>query len=175
MQSTPDTFTSHSQAGQDQWVYDTLGHLRDGFFVDLGCSHPFDINNTWALEQVGWKGLLIDSDTAAITQCMKLRSATAYATDLLSPHDFWSWCPPIIDYLSLDIDEGTFECLLRIPLATLRIRCATIEHDSYRLGNKMRDSIRLYMSACGYTLARPDVTHDDLPFEDWWVREDLLP
>ena len=44
-------FISHSQAGQDKFVYDTLG--KSGTFLDIGCGFPIEINNTYALEQIG--------------------------------------------------------------------------------------------------------------------------
>ena len=52
--------TSHSQAGQDLWVNAMLEGRRDGFYVDIGCNHPTAINNTWAFEQMGWNGILVD-------------------------------------------------------------------------------------------------------------------
>jgi hypothetical protein len=179
--STPIEFISSSQAAQDAWVFATLAQLRTGFFVDLGCSHPFEINNTWALERIGWRGLLVDTDHDAVAQCMRHRDiggdgrVIAHRADLTQPHDFWDWVPPTIDYLSLDIDDRTFDALQLIPHDRVRFRCATIEHDTYRLGPAMRDAMRSYLQQLGYTLARADVEHEGYSFEDWWVREELLP
>ena len=50
----------YSQMSQDLFV----NHLLDsseGFFVDVGCYEPKFINNTYMLEEKGWRGLLIDT------------------------------------------------------------------------------------------------------------------
>lgn len=53
---------SYSQGGLDIAVAELLGHRRDGFFVDVGCNHPLEINNTALLEKhYGWRGLSIDA------------------------------------------------------------------------------------------------------------------
>jgi len=47
-----------SQLGQDGWV---LEHKRTpGFFLEIGCFHPKDLSNTYALEQCGWNGISVD-------------------------------------------------------------------------------------------------------------------
>lgn len=164
-------FISHSQAGQDEWVWNTLGQPTSGRFVDAGCSHPININNTYALERMGWHGLMVDNDQGAVELCMKERKSAAFQCDLTSVNAiaFWWLLPNSVDYLSLDIDEATLDALKLIPLDKIKPRCATIEHDSYRLGNGMRDAIRKIMLGYGYKLAKADVEHQGLAFEDWWI------
>ena len=48
-----------SQLGQDRWVLDKKPD-GGGFFLELGCYHPKDLSNTFALEQRGWRGVSID-------------------------------------------------------------------------------------------------------------------
>ena len=162
------TFKSYSQAGQDKWVYDRLG--SSGFFLDLGCNHPIEINNTYALEEMGWKGFLVDSDEHCVRLCRATRFEQVYQADLSKPHDFWVNLPSSIDYLSLDVDNSTLDCLKLIPFATHSFKVATIEHDSYRFGNGPRDAIRTIMLEQGYRIAVADVAHEDCVFEDWWYR-----
>jgi FkbM family methyltransferase len=40
------------------WQY--FGCRRDGFFVEVGANHPFEGSQTWLLERVGWKGVLVE-------------------------------------------------------------------------------------------------------------------
>ena len=49
---------SYSQAGQDRFVRAVHGDTP-GFFLDVGCSDPVHISNTYALEKLGWRGLLV--------------------------------------------------------------------------------------------------------------------
>lgn len=158
-------FTSHSQVGQDQWVYDRLG--AKGFFVDIGSGHPFENNNTYALEQVGWRGLMIDRDDH-VAQLSRSRSAGFIHGDAITIDWRINGVPKVVDYLSLDVDENTPKALERF-LEFSRFRMATIEHDSYRFGGGPRDSMRNLLKAFGYKLEHADVEDQGLPFEDWWV------
>ncbi len=58
------------------WNY--FGQAREGFFVDVGANHPFVENQTWFLEQQGWRGILIEPhpDMAALLRDQRPRSKT---------------------------------------------------------------------------------------------------
>lgn len=163
-------FESHSQAGQDRFVYDLLGHDFVGRFLDIGCSHPTKINNTYALEQLGWRGSSIDcTDVKDLyLQHRKSHFVQTDATRLTYEHG------TLYDYGSFDIDGATFAALENAILQGVKFRVLTVEHDSYRLGNEMRDRERAFLSANGYTLICEDVCHEGYPFEDWWVRLNLV-
>lgn len=52
---------SYSQFGQDFFVYDMIfGKKKDGFFLDIGANDPIEINNSYLLEQNGWKGIAFE-------------------------------------------------------------------------------------------------------------------
>jgi len=52
---------SWSYQGQDRFVLDVLGELRDGFFVDSGASNGTKGSNTHLLEQrYGWRGICVE-------------------------------------------------------------------------------------------------------------------
>ena len=56
-------FQSYSQAGQDRFIYELLvkrAGIQQGTFLDIGCGHPSSYNNSFALERLGWLGLLVD-------------------------------------------------------------------------------------------------------------------
>lgn len=52
---------TYSQFGQDLWVIDRYP-INNGYFVDIGCGDPFNINNTYLLELNGWKGIAVDAN-----------------------------------------------------------------------------------------------------------------
>lgn len=63
-------FRSHSQAGQDAFIYFLLlrhgfierGPDYKGFYVDVGCAHPVTRSNTFSFYQRGWTGICIDAN-----------------------------------------------------------------------------------------------------------------
>lgn len=171
-------FTSRSQAGQDQWVYDTLvkpfGFFR-GVFLDIGASHPIVINNSKALEEIGWTGILLDHDPKFAQECAAQRKSVFVCDDatlvdwttLLRKHGFDA---NRIDYVSLDTDPVTNLALMNLIKHDVRFRCATIEHDRYRFGDRQRNEMRSVLLQSGYKLERADVAATGYgEFEDWWI------
>lgn len=52
---------SFSQCGQDAFIYQMVfGAKNEGFFLDVGGNDPIKINNTYLLEQKGWKGIAFE-------------------------------------------------------------------------------------------------------------------
>ena len=178
---TPDprleTFFSHSQAGQDRWVFDLL-NIEHGRFLDIGglCEGRPDavtLSNTAALEKCGWSGIVLD--LAPCPDFHRKRSVySLFYQDDATTMDFTPWACMVFDYLSLDVDEATLPALRNLIQDGVRWHAATIEHDAYKDGGVARDEIRALLQAEGYTLARGDVTGlctDGVmkPFEDWWI------
>lgn len=169
-------FKSRSQAGQDRFVYEVLvkpEKLYTGTFVDCGSNHPVEKNNTFALEQLGWRGVLVDNDTHchAISAVRKSPFVLGDATKL-DWKDVLKDLPEVIDYLSLDIDINTLPALVEILKSGHRFRVITIEHDSYRFGLSPRDVMReMLAGAAGnrYSLICADVKDQGMKFEDWYV------
>lgn len=56
---------SYSQFGEDIFL-EKYFNKKKGFFVDLGCHHPFRYNNTFRLYKLGWRGLNIDLNHISI-------------------------------------------------------------------------------------------------------------
>jgi hypothetical protein len=165
------SINSHSKAGQDIFAHRLVP--GGGTFLDIGSNHPTVINNTFALEQLGWGGLLLDNDEYC-RQISHIRKAPFIFGDVtktdwfavLRDHDL-SGEP--IDYVSLDVDSATLSTLENLLKYKVRFRCATIEHDSYRFGPGPRDEMRRMLDEAGYRLLCKDVHDDGVPFEDWWV------
>jgi FkbM family methyltransferase len=69
--------TSNSQFGQDQWVFDALGGLRRGFFLEIGAGDGLWISNTLMLERAyGWTGILVEPTSAFSKLALNRPAAT---------------------------------------------------------------------------------------------------
>ena len=174
--NNPETFVSRSQIGQDRFVYELLVKpegLLTGTFLDIGSHTPMEINNTFALEQLGWRGLLIDLQEYPFTAARKSPFIQADATKI-------NWSAQlaniglygaVIDYVSLDVDEAQLDALRNLLESGVRCRVATVEHDGYRFGKDRVEALRALMQEHGYTLLAADVCLNEkgIPFEDWYV------
>lgn len=171
-------FESHSQAAQDLWVWEMTEHKTNGFYMDLGCNDAKFHSNTYALEQQGWKGLLVD-----IVGGCENRKGTFILSDASAPNErlrlYYKHLPPVVDYLSLDCDEATIGAFNAIPWDRVTFRLATIETDVYSRGPKVRDELRVMMLSMGYHLVCGDVVVEwpkgkFVPYEDWYAHPDVV-
>lgn len=160
-----------SQVGQDEWVLSLFPKGYKGFFLDVGCYLPIEINNTYLLEQNGWNGISIDNrDYNRDWKCRK----TKFIQDDALIMDFTKYdLPKVIDYLSLDIDGLGYNFrALKILIEKFRFRAITIEHNLY-LGEDYNLTERIpqreLLTKEGYALARADVEDSNNKFEDWWT------
>ena len=186
------TFTSYSQAGQDMFAY-TLCATDSGTFLDIGACYPVSANNTYGLECKGWSGITIDHCPDYAPHYAGVRKAPLTVLDMtVIDWDSFIENNPLlqrtIDYLSLDIDAATLPVLRKLPFDKLRFRVMTVEHDAYRTGDPVRQEMRNILRGAGYELIAADViVHHEwkecpeavalngfLPFEDWYVRPELV-
>ena len=56
---------SYSQFGEDIFIQKYFKRNK-GFFIDIGCHHPFRYNNTFMLYKMGWTGINIDLNKISI-------------------------------------------------------------------------------------------------------------
>lgn len=166
--------TSTSQAWQDIFAYEMCGHKTDGTFLDVGSYNVVCCNNSYGLERIGWRGLMVDvfRHTEALPRrTSPFLQADATKIDWLAEIGK-AGLPRTIDYLSLDVDEATLATLMSMPLSVLKFNVITVEHDAYKLGNGPRDMMRGILA--GYDLVCSDVLIDGFgPFEDWYVDRKL--
>lgn len=54
------SFVSYAQNREDVLLWRVLGHVRKGFYVDVGANHPSDDSVTKALYDRGWHGINIE-------------------------------------------------------------------------------------------------------------------
>jgi len=176
-------FKSCSQAGQDRFVYELLIRTKlqtAGTFLDIGSGHPSRNNNTIALERLGWSGLLVDMSERVGQMAHNLRKNPFLCADAskMNWEEQRKLCshliPPIVDYLSLDVDADTLVTLRTLPLPRVRFRVITIEHDAYRHGDGPRAAMREILTTHDYDLVCKDVRFNGRPFEDWWVDPALV-
>ena len=171
---------SFSESGQDMFVL-SAGAPVTSTFLDIGSAHAIASRNTYALDRRGWQGVAVERDPRFRLSYLRRRNTRFVCADALSV-DYATLfrkigLPPIIDYLSLDVDEASLDVLQRLPHDHARFRIITVEHDRYIYGDMFRDSQRRYLNGLGYRLLCSDVLahlgRDD-PYEDWWVAPEFF-
>lgn len=164
---------SNSQSGQDILVSKLLNPNK-GFFVDVGCWKPIELNNTLLLEKNGWKGVSIDildmSNEWSIrkTKFIQGNALEIDYTKLLNQNN----APKIIDYLTVDVEGDGYRYLaLKKVLESDRVfKLITVEHDLYRgYEESEANPQRQLLTELGYLLICKNVTCSGNPFEDWWI------
>jgi hypothetical protein len=165
----------YSQARQDEFVTQVLKNKRNGFFIDIGCSDPVNINNSFHLEtDLDWNGICIDIQPADFSKRKaKFFNKSALDIDYKAFFDSNN-VPKVIDYMSLDIDcPHTLDALKLIVKATdYSFRVMTVEHDWCRHDNRLvyREEQRRILEELGYHRLVSDIWLEDYGyFEDWWV------
>ena len=165
---------SFSQAGQDKFPQALLHRVTSTkTYLDIGCHHPTTLNNSYALERAGWKGLSVDilDFSSAFRACRKDPFIRADVTTVDWESIITKHFPSrVIDFISFDVDDATRSAFANFPFWSVRFKTMTFEHDGYRVGTQLRDSIRNKLSFLGYTLVCADVIAEGYgAFEDWWV------
>lgn len=169
-------FVDTSQAGQATFAKTILevspGWIA-GSFVDIGCNHPTERSNTCALEQLGWRGLLVDSDDYCVKLCREQRASLTIHGDGTTLD--WAAAlqeaglPPTINFLSLDCDGATLPTMLRIMNAGIRWSAGCVEHDRYSRGDENFGLIRETLKLAGYDILCAEVCDQGCSFEFWVV------
>ena len=57
---------NYSTFGEDLVVKKFFRHKKKGFYVDIGCYHPLEGNNTYLLFKKGWSGINVDVNSLSI-------------------------------------------------------------------------------------------------------------
>lgn len=164
---------SYSQSNQD--LFAMLVCNSKGKFIDIGSSIPTWQSNSLMLVENGWSGICMDAQNYS-KEWKKYKNVKFINSDASN----FNWelylltndSVKSIDYLSIDVDNASFDALVNVIHAGIRFRCATIEHDSYRFGDSMRNSQRAIMLSSGYRIIKGDVSHKGFEYEDWFIHED---
>lgn len=183
----------YSQAGQDAFVIDWLGP-GPGYFVDIGAHDGIVHSNTYTLEHdFGWIGVCVEPDPGPFAELNHNRACLTSGV-AISDHDgevtIWPAgqsapcrtlsnllaiveAPPVIDFLSVDVEGHELEVLAGMDWERWHVRCATIEHNAYCDGPTRKEAIADIMTAHGFERVVEDVVAVGYgEFEDWWIHRD---
>lgn len=170
---------TYSQAKQDLFVLEKTNYKKNGTFLDIGCSKPIEINNTYLLEKnYNWNGISIDIQD--FKKDWQIRKTEFIQQDALTV-DYKNILKKIsnnnrIDYLSLDLEppSRTFEMLSILPFNEYRFSVITFEHDFYRYKNSREKSREIFKSH-NYILIKQDIGEEiNCSYEDWYIDGILL-
>lgn len=170
---------NYSQSWQDWFVLTMLNGKKDGHWLELGCSDPIYMNNTYLLEsQFAWQGISIDFRDKLVSEWTEIRSAPLHIRNALDTnwHTLLLDSPRQIDYLQVDLsDWATLECLEKLPHDRYRFSVITFEHDIFQADSSIRRRSSEFLTNLGYQLVIGNVavknyaTQTWEPFEDWWI------
>ena len=163
---------------QDQFAYHLIGDK--GVFLDIGCHHPIQWNNTQTLELIGWTGLMIDIRQKWVNMCNLYRKMPAFCVDATTDEFIKTLKNntdiKAFDYISLDCDEAGVLALTNLINNEFSFKCMTFEHDSYAYGEDLGATpSRKILHDAGYIMLFKDVLTDGTdkeylePWEDWWI------
>jgi len=162
-------------------VWQVTRQKTNGTILDIGAWPVNACSNSYALEQHGWHGLMVDLVTDE--EGMQNRHSLFLMADAIKVNWLWELrkrkMPMTIDFLSLDVDDATADTLLKMPLNILHFGIICIEHDSYRIGPGPRNVMRALLKQANYHLICEDVLihypeGETNAFEDWWVSKSWL-
>ena len=195
---------SYSQSGQDLWVLDIFKDKNpsDLFFVDCAAYNGVDLSNTYLLEELGWKGICIEANRRIFPDLLKSRSSVCYNVVCLDydgrigfyDNVGWDACgnvmegtdypcfrlpsllgtQKVVDYLSLDVEGSELKVLQGIDFNEYLIKCITVEHNLYFVGDTLKNNIFDLLSANGFVRVKEDVCVGIYPFEDWYLHKSML-
>lgn len=183
-----DAHMYNSQAGQDRFVLSMLNYKRNGYFVEIGSAWPRHTNNSWILEkQFGWSGIMVEIDPQYLPHYKIERQNSVHVIHDATKVDYpalFRQCnsPRVIDYLQIDLDVDNRSTLDLLELFDKHVfdlytfATITFEHDIYR-GDYFhtRAKSREIFTRRGYVCLFDDIeAAPGQPFEDWWVKPELV-
>jgi len=169
---------SYSQTLQDVFALLCNDYKTEGICLDLGSSGPYKhCNNTLLLQLFNWKSFSVDIEENS-EDWSKFPNNKFYKKNCTSKEDMDSVffdLPPLIDFLSLDIDGATLACLKLIDLDKYKFKCICIEHNKY-LGDRgtQRFEQREILQKAGYILILKNWGTANFPYEDWYIHPNFV-
>ena len=121
------SFISYAQNFEDVLLWRALGHIKNGFYIDVGANDPVDHSVTKAFYDAGWSGINIEPLPAFHQEFIKQRprdinlAIAAGASDgSLTLFDV----PSVNGWASPDRADGFEVAELTVPVRTLASVCA---------------------------------------------------
>ncbi len=124
-----------SQHGEDLLIEKLLGGTGEGFYVDIGASHPFRISNTYALYRRGWSGITVEPIPSLGRLHRRWRPRDTLLPIAIGPEEgtltFFEMLPSVLSTLDPEtarryVDEGkaqilkTYSIEVRTPMQLFR-------------------------------------------------------
>lgn len=201
--------TYKSQGGQDRWVEAVTQGKRNGTFIEVGAYDGLVSSNTYHLEHaLGWSGFCVEAGPSEYSNlavnrpnCVNINMAVMPYTgtclfnnmvvgesgvevscDTLTNILRSVNAPPLIDYMSLDIEGCEVGALQSVDWDQYRFGLITVEHNLYAHGPEQKNEIFKLLTAVGYERLVEDAPCLDTtpgwymqPYEDWYVLKGYLP
>jgi FkbM family methyltransferase len=127
-------FISYAQNNEDVLLWRALGHVQDGFYIDVGASDPVEHSVTRAFYDAGWHGINIEPLPPHIQAFEEQRprdlnlAIAAGSSDgsltLYDVPDVRGWASPDAGVAQLHRAEGHTVAELVVPVRTLASVCA---------------------------------------------------
>ena len=155
-------FICSGKEGQDLFAQ-AMMRGNTGYFLDIGCNHGIHHNNTYSLERAGWKGLLFDILEPTAEQMLWARKSPYSLIDCTSEgfqNILNEEAPKEVDYISLDIDGETHNCLERVLRAGIKFKVMTFEHDRHKSGDARKAPAKKMLQDHGYHVLHENVMSD---------------
>jgi len=73
-----------SQYGEDLWLWDLLAPKTDGYFIEVGAYDGYTLSVSYALEAIGWTGLLVEPSPQRAEQARLRRPGSRVVNAALS-------------------------------------------------------------------------------------------
>lgn len=98
---------------------------RDGFFVDVGANDPKNGSQSWRLEQLGWRGVVVEPQPRLAQRHKEQRSAAVFACVCSSPQNAGKTLPFQVSGIHSSLDLNFFVAgmrkqeIIEVPARTL--------------------------------------------------------
>ena len=173
---------SKSQLGQESFVLWILNQKTDGFYIEIGASHPTNLSNTFLLEsKFSWRGIGLEIDPKLTNYynqnrsnlCLNLNAIETNYRDLFETQAV----PMKVDYLQVDIEppKNTYLALKRVMKSRRIFSVITFEHDLYASKFNYFWKVRAFflLRLKGYTRCANNVSNGSAKQEDWYIHKTL--
>lgn len=128
------SFISYAQNNEDVLLWRALGHVKDGFYIDVGANDPVEHSVTKAFYDAGWHGINVEplpahiaAFDAARTRDINLAIAAGSADGELTLYDvpaMRGWASPEQAVAEAHRADGYDIAELKVPVRTLAAVCA---------------------------------------------------
>lgn len=172
-----------AQVHQDIFAFNTA---RTKTYIEIGAAFPVKYNNTYMLEQNGWKGISLEIDTERFKPLwdeQPLKRNNKIYWDNAITFDYVNALKENnldthIGYLSCDIEpvENTFKALQTVIEQGITFDCITFEHDKYQSEKDYDPIVTEYLLDKGYKVAVKDVYRwrkRPCYLETWYVNSSI--